>query len=87
MASLKQCVFERCNLADADFYGADLSGTIFRDCDLCRADVSQAKLAGADIRSCRLDSLRGTPITMDRLTISPDQAPLLITLFGVRVEW
>ncbi|HMH14510.1 MAG TPA: pentapeptide repeat-containing protein [Edaphobacter sp.] len=87
MARLQQCIFEKCNLADADFYGADLSGTIFRDCDLSRADVSQAKLAGADIRGCRLDSLRGTPITMDRLIINPDQAALLITLFGVRVEW
>lgn len=87
MARLQQCVFERCNLTDADFYGADLSGTIFRDCDLSRADVSQARLAGADVRSCRLDGLRGTPITMDSLTISPDQAPLLITLFGVRVAW
>ena len=87
MARLQQCVFEKCNLTDADFYGADLSGTIFRDCDLSRADVSQAKLVGADLRGCRLDGLRGTPITMDRLTISPDQAALLITLFGVRVEW
>ena len=87
MARLQQCVFEQCNLVDADFYGADLSGSIFRNCDLSRADVSQAKLAGADVRGCRLDGLRGTPITMDRLIISPDQAALLITLFGVRVEW
>ena len=87
MARLRQCVFENCNLADADFYGADLSGTIFRDCNLSRADLSQSKLAGADVRGCRLDGLRGTPVTMDRLTISPDQAALLITLFGVRVEW
>jgi uncharacterized protein YjbI with pentapeptide repeats len=87
MARLQQCIFEKCILTDADFYGADLSGTIFRDCDLSRADISQAKLAGADIRNCRLDGLRGTPITMDGLIISPDQAALLITLFGVRVEW
>jgi uncharacterized protein YjbI with pentapeptide repeats len=86
MAQLQQCVFENCNLTDADFYGADLAGTIFRDCDLSRADLSQAKLAGADIRGCRLDGLRGTPITMGGLIISPDQAALLITLFGVRVE-
>ncbi|MCU1223080.1 MAG: pentapeptide repeat protein [Edaphobacter sp.] len=86
MARLQQCVFENCNLTDADFYGADLAGTIFRDCDLSRADLSQAKLAGADIRGCRLDGLRGTPITMGGLIISPDQAALLITLFGVRVE-
>ena len=87
MSRLQQCVFEKCNLTDADFYGADLSGTIFRDCDLSRADLSQAKLAGADIRGCRLDALRGTPITMGGLIISPDQAALLITLFDVRVEW
>ncbi len=87
MSRLQQCVFENCNLTDADFYGADLSGTIFRDCDLSRADLSQAKLVGADIRGCRLDGLRGTPATMSGLIISPDQAALLITLFGVHVEW
>lgn len=82
MARLQQCVFERCNLTDADFYGADLTGTIFRDCDLSRADFSQAKLAVADVRGCRLDGLRGTPNSMGGLVISPDQAALLITLFG-----
>jgi uncharacterized protein YjbI with pentapeptide repeats len=87
MARLQQCVFESCNLTDADFYGSDLSGVIFRDCDLSRADLSQANLAGADLRGCRLDGLRGTPSTMGGLLISPDQAPLLITLFGVRVQW
>jgi uncharacterized protein YjbI with pentapeptide repeats len=87
MARLQQCVFERCNLTDADFYAADLSGTVFRECDMSRADFSHAKLTGADIRNCRLDGLRGMPAAMDGLIISPDQAPLLITLFGVRVEW
>jgi uncharacterized protein YjbI with pentapeptide repeats len=87
MARLEQCVFERCNLSDADLYAADLTGTVFRNCDLSRADLSQTKLAGSDIRGCRLDGLRGRPAEMDGLIISPDQAPLLITLFGVRVEW
>jgi uncharacterized protein YjbI with pentapeptide repeats len=87
MTRLQQCVFEKCNLTDADFYGADLSGTIFRDCDLSRTDLSQAKLVNADIRGCRLDGLRGTPSTMGGLIINPDQAALLITLFGIRVEW
>jgi uncharacterized protein YjbI with pentapeptide repeats len=87
MARLQQCVFESCNLTDADFYGADLSGVIFRDCDLSRADLSHTKLASADLRGCRLDGLRGTPSNLDGLIISPDQAPLLITIFGVRVQW
>jgi uncharacterized protein YjbI with pentapeptide repeats len=87
MAKLQNCIFEKCNLTDADFYDADLSGTVFRGCDLSRADISHARLAGADIRDCRLDGMRGTPSNMDGLLISPDQAALLITLFGVRVEW
>jgi len=87
MARLEQCVFERCNLSEADFYGTDLTGTVFRECDLSRADLSQAKLAGADVRGCRLDGLRGSPEGMNGLIISPDQAVLLIPLFGVRVEW
>ena len=86
MAHLAQCVFERCNLVDADFYGADLTGAIFRGCDLSRVDISHATLTSADLRDCRLDGMRGRPDAMDGLIISPDQAALLITLFGVRVQ-
>lgn len=87
MAKMQQCVFERCNITDADFYEADLSGTDFRGCDLSRTDISHTKLAGADIRDCRLDGMRGIPADTNGLIISPDQAALLITLFGVRVAW
>ena len=87
MAKLELCVFERCILVDGDFYGADLTGTIFRGCDLSRAELSQSRLTNADLRDCKLDAVRGTPFDMAGLTISPDQAPLLITLFGVRVQW
>jgi uncharacterized protein YjbI with pentapeptide repeats len=87
MAKLENCIFENCNLTDADFYHADLSGNVFRGCDLSRADIAHAKLTGADIRDCRLDGMRGMPSNMDGLIISPDQATLLITLFGVRVAW
>lgn len=87
MARFEQCVFEKCNLAEADFYGANLTGAIFRGCDLSRADISHTTLTNADLRDCRLDDMRGTPDAMDGLIISPDQAALLITLFGVRVEW
>jgi uncharacterized protein YjbI with pentapeptide repeats len=86
MATLHDCVFESCNLTQADLYSADLTGAIFRRSDLSRADVAQATLSGADIRDCRIDSMRGTPIATDGLTISPDQATLLITLFGVIVK-
>jgi uncharacterized protein YjbI with pentapeptide repeats len=86
MAVTQDCVFEDCNLTQADFYAADLTGAIFRRSDLSRADIAQAKLTGADIRDCRIDGMRGTPAVMDGLTISPDQAVLLISLFGVIVK-
>ncbi len=87
MAKLQHCIFENCNLADADFYEADLAGAIFRKSDLSRADISHANLADADIRDCRIDGMRGMPGNAAGLLISPDQASLLITLFGVRVQW
>ncbi len=86
MAVTQDCVFENCNLTQADFYAADLTGAIFRRCDLSRADIALAKLTGADIRDCRIDGMRGTPAAMEGLTISPDQAVLLISLFGVIVK-
>jgi uncharacterized protein YjbI with pentapeptide repeats len=86
MAVMQDCVFEDCNLTQADFYAADLTGAIFRRCDLSRVDIAQANLTGADIRDCRIDDVRGTPAAMNGLTISPDQAVLLITLFGVTVK-
>jgi uncharacterized protein YjbI with pentapeptide repeats len=86
MATMQDCVFEDCNLTQADFYAADMAGAIFRRCDFSRADIAQAKLTGADIRDCRIDGMRGMPAAMDGLIISPDQAALLITLFGVTVK-
>jgi uncharacterized protein YjbI with pentapeptide repeats len=86
MTAMQDCVFEDCTLAQADLYAADLTGAIFRRSDLSRADIAQAKLAQADIRDCRIDGMRGTPAATEGLIISPDQAALLITLFGVIVK-
>ena len=86
MAHMQDCVFEDCNLAQADLYAADLTGAILRRSDLSRAEIAQANLARVDIRDCRIDGMRGAPATMEGLIISPDQAALLITLFGVIVK-
>ena len=71
---LQQCVFEKCNLIDADFYERFLRHHLPR-LRPQPSRCSQVKLAGADIRSCRLDGLRGTPITMDRLAVHAQIRP------------
>ena len=86
MAAMQDRVFEDCNITQADLYAADLTGALFRRSDLSRADIAQANLTRADIRDCRIDGMRGTPAGMEGLIISPDQAALLITLFGVTVR-
>ncbi|HEY6737375.1 MAG TPA: pentapeptide repeat-containing protein [Actinopolymorphaceae bacterium] len=70
--------FEGCNLAQADFMDADLSGGVeFVDCDLSQARFSQARMNGAVLTHCVLDgiegvtSLRGAVIDpMDLLSLS-----------------
>jgi uncharacterized protein YjbI with pentapeptide repeats len=86
MGTLKDCVFEDCDLRQVDFYAADFTRAIFRRCDFSRADISQARLTGTDLRDCRIDGMKGTPGAVNGLIISPEQAALLITLFGVVVK-
>ena len=83
---MQGCVFEDCSLAQADLYASDLTGAIFRRSDLSRADIAQATLTGADIRDCRIDGMRGKAAATEGLIVSPDQAAMLITLFGVIVK-
>lgn len=52
--------FEGCNLTQADFMDADLTGGVeFVDCDLTRARFSQARMAGAVLTRCVLDGIQG----------------------------
>lgn len=86
MARMQDCVFEDCNLVQADLYAADLTGAVLRGSDLSRSEIAQANLPRVDLHDCRIDGMRGTPATMEGLIISPNQAALLITLFGVIVK-
>jgi uncharacterized protein YjbI with pentapeptide repeats len=44
-------MFDRCNLQEIDFSGADLSHSIFESCDLYRAIFYNTNLKQADFRS------------------------------------
>ena len=48
---LKKYRFENCNLQEADFTDADLSGTVFACCDLLRTIFYNTNLEKADFTS------------------------------------
>ena len=45
---LKKYRFENCNLQEADFTDADLSGSVFTNCDLLRTTFYNTNLEKAD---------------------------------------
>ncbi len=77
---------ESCRLEEADFRGADLTGTTFVNCDLRGADFGRAKLQGADMSSSRCNDIRIAPGDVRGLVVSREQAVALAKLFGLAVR-
>ena len=78
--------FEKCNLREASFEGADLSGVVFADCDLTLASFQGAKLNGTDFRTAQIDSIRIDGKALSGAIIAPLQAIQLIGLLGVQIK-
>jgi uncharacterized protein YjbI with pentapeptide repeats len=79
-------VFERCRLRDADFGGADLTGTSFVECELHGVDLVGANLNGADVRSSAFRELRLGVRDVRGLIVNREQAAVLAQLFGLVVR-
>jgi uncharacterized protein YjbI with pentapeptide repeats len=71
--------FVRCDLAGADFAGADLRGTVFTECGLSGAQFSNAKASGARFIDCDLAGIGGIG-SLAGATIRSDD---LLTLTGL----
>ena len=71
--------FVRCELAGADFAGADLRGVVFTDCGLGGAQFSNAKASGARFIDCDLSGIGGIG-SLTGATIRSDD---LLTLTGL----
>jgi uncharacterized protein YjbI with pentapeptide repeats len=46
--------FERCQLTEADFYGATLDGVVFVDCDMRGAMLAEATFQQSEMRGCEI---------------------------------
>jgi uncharacterized protein YjbI with pentapeptide repeats len=85
-ATFKAVRFEKCQLTEADFQGADLSGVVFKDCDLSGCEMSGTKLEGADLRGSKIDGLKISPDGIRGAILDPTQAITLIRLLGVVIK-
>ena len=56
-ARLTRCVFDACDLREADFEGAVFDRVVFRDCDLTAARLGGVDLGRCDIRGSRVEGL------------------------------
>jgi hypothetical protein len=84
-ARFKSVRFVRCMLAEADFEGADLSGSVFLDCDLTGAQLSGARLLKTDFRGSKLNQIAVGPAELRGAIIDTDQALLVAELLGITV--
>jgi uncharacterized protein YjbI with pentapeptide repeats len=83
-------VFRDCNLSEADFQGAELTGCRFEDCRMQGVQFSQAKMAGGTLFSgCDLWGLAGVESLRGATVKSADAQSLVHTLasaLGITIE-
>jgi uncharacterized protein YjbI with pentapeptide repeats len=73
-------LFERCNLAGADFANADLGGVQFLECDLSGAQFSHARMEGTRFTECTLVDIGGVTSWQGAIVRSHDIVALSYTL-------
>lgn len=57
-ASMRHCVFERCQLSGVSMVGADLSASHFIDCDLASSDLRASRFDDALFERCTMQGVR-----------------------------
>ena len=72
-----------CDLRNAEFVGAELTGVRFDGCDLTGADFDKARIPDARLHGSTVDGIRGAG-GLIRPVIEPDQVlPFSLSLFAL----
>lgn len=74
------------SFAKADFFNMNISSIIFEEINLDQTQFSQTKLAGIDLSSCEFESLVASLEDLQGCIISPMQAAVFASLFGLVVN-
>ena len=90
-ATLAECDLGRVELADCDLsrsmlYECAQKELVLEKCNLTEAELSGTSMAGVDLSGCTLDGLIAHGELLRGATVSMDQAPLLMALFGISVK-
>lgn len=86
-ATFKRVRFTRCQLNEASFQEADLTGVVFDHCDLRQASFQGAKLMGTDFRGSNVEGLRVGSQDVAGAIIDPAQAVVFASALGLIVKW
>ena len=78
--------FEKCDLRNADFQGADLSGVLFVKCNLSDAQFSATTLKGTDLRGSTIENLRVGIKELPGAIVDPFQAAYIAGVLGLVVK-
>jgi uncharacterized protein YjbI with pentapeptide repeats len=88
-AKLKDVIFERVDLTEASFMGAELESVAFIDCKLAGTDFRRVKLKACTIRGTSLDGILGVDslggVTMPWVDVV-DSAGALAAALGINIE-
>lgn len=85
-SKFRRCLWEKCDLREANFEDVELVDVVFRKCDLRAARFPSVVLESVDFRGSQLAGLQIDAIALRGCRVEASQLPDLIELFGLIVE-
>jgi uncharacterized protein YjbI with pentapeptide repeats len=83
---LKKTVFSNCDMEEADFTGADLTGSLFDNSNLMRTLFEHTCLEQADFRTAGNYSINPETNRLRKARFSLAGVPGLLDRYGIRIE-
>jgi len=83
---LRKCDFYDCVFEEANFEGADLSGTTLKDCDFNRAIFENTNLSKTDLSCCKNLIMNPDSNNIAKATFSKENLIGLLSKYDIRIK-
>lgn len=80
---MTRCIFDGCDLREAEFEGATLDRVVFRDCNLMGARLAGVDLSRCDLRGSRVEGLVVSPDHLRGVRVDASQLPTFAVALGL----